>query len=298
MTGRSSNGDAVHYLKVSAGKYLLLTAEQEIELGRQVQAMMQVLELPEPQRSQDWQQVVREGQTAKEQMIKSNLRLVITMGKRYQNMGLPYEDLIQEGCIGLNRGVEKFDPERGYRASTYLFAWIKQGMMRAIANNGRMIRLPVHIKARTLKLKQLTRELMTEHGSKPSAAQLRKAMELDEQQWDVLMRSLPDAVSYDVPVSSDGNETSLADLLPSRLETPQEHLERIDTRDRLEQIFSCLKAREAQVLSLRYGVDQVQRRSLAEIGQMLGISRERVRQIESKAMMKARKVANQGQKSA
>ncbi|HEY9824896.1 MAG TPA: sigma-70 family RNA polymerase sigma factor [Stenomitos sp.] len=298
MTELRTNGDAVHYLKVSAGKYPLLTAEQEIELGRQVQAMMQVLELPENQRPSDWQQIIREGQKAKEQMIKSNLRLVITVARKYQNMGLPYEDLIQEGCIGLNRGVEKFDPERGYKASTYLFAWIKQGMTRAIANTSRMIRLPIHMKERTLKLKQLTRELMKENGSKPSATQLREAMELDEQQWDLLMRSLPDAVSYDIPLSSDGNETSLADLLPSGLETPQDHLERIDTRERLEQILSRLKDREVQVLELRYGVGQLQKRSLAEVGQMLGISRERVRQIESKAMKSARKVANQGKKSA
>ncbi|HEY9827334.1 MAG TPA: sigma-70 family RNA polymerase sigma factor [Stenomitos sp.] len=298
MTQRHINGDAVHYLKVSAGKYPLLTAEPEIELGRQVQAMMQILELPEHQRSADWQQIIRKGQKAKEQMIKSNLRLVITMAKKYQNMRLPYEDLIQEGCIGLNRGVEKFDPERGYKASTYLFAWIKQGMTRAIANSGRMIRLPIHMKERTLKLKQLTRELMKENGTKPSAAQLREAMELDEQQWDLLMRSLLDSASYDIPVSKDGNETCLADLLPSSLATPQENLEHIDTREHLEQILSHLKDREAQVLGLRYGVDQVQGRSLAEIGQMLGISRERVRQIESKAMKSARKVANQAQRSA
>jgi RNA polymerase primary sigma factor len=290
-----SDGDTVHYLMKSAGRFPLLTGDQEIELGRQVQAMMRVLELPETERPADWGHTVSQGQKAKTRMIKSNLRLVINVAKKYQNMGLPFEDLIQEGSIGLNRGIEKFDPERGYKASTYLFAWIKQAITRAIANTSRMIRLPVHMKERTLKLKQLTREMMKESGRRPSAEALREAMELDEPQWKLLMSSLHDAISYDIKVSKEDNETSLADLLPSGLETPQDNLDALGERDRLEQILCGIDKREAYVLGLRYGLDQGEGRSLAEIGQMMGVSRERVRQIEAKAMRSARRVANQVQ---
>jgi RNA polymerase primary sigma factor len=290
-----SEVDTVNYLMKNAGRFPLLTGEQEIELGRQVQSMMKLLALSETDRPEDWSQTVSQGQKAKTRMIKSNLRLVINVAKKYQNMGLPFEDLIQEGSIGLNRGIEKFDPERGYKASTYLFAWIKQAITRAIANTSRTIRLPVHMKERVQKLKQLTREMMKESGRRPSAEALREAMELDEQQWKQLMASMQDAISYDIKVSKEDNETSLADLLPSGLETPQDMLDTIGERDRLEQILCGIDKREAYVLGLRYGLDRGEGRSLAEIGQMLGVSRERVRQIEAKAMRSARKVANQVQ---
>jgi RNA polymerase primary sigma factor len=290
-----SEVDTVNYLMKNAGRFPLLTGEQEIELGRQVQSMMKLLALSETDRPEDWSQTVSQGQKAKTRMIKSNLRLVINVAKKYQNMGLPFEDLIQEGSIGLNRGIEKFDPERGYKASTYLFAWIKQAITRAIANTSRTIRLPVHMKERVQKLKQLTRELMKESGRRPSAEALREAMELDEPQWKLLMASMHDAISYDIKVSKEDNETSLADLLPSGLETPQDSLDALGERDRLEQILCGIDKREAYVLGLRYGLDQGEGRSLAEIGQMMGVSRERVRQIEAKAMRSARKVANQVQ---
>jgi RNA polymerase primary sigma factor len=295
MTKIRSENDTVYFLMKRAGKFPLLTGEQEIELGRQIQAMMKVLELPETERPEDWRQTISEGQRAKTRMIKSNLRLVINVAKKYQNMGLPFEDLIQEGSIGLNRGIEKFDPERGYKASTYLFAWIKQAITRAIANTSRTIRLPVHMKERVQKLKQLTREMMKESGRRPSAEALREAMELDEPQWQLLMASLHDATSYDIKVSKEDGETSLADLLPSGLQTPEDSLDSIGERERLEQILNGIDKREAYVLGLRYGLDRGEGRSLAEIGQMMGVSRERVRQIEAKAMRSARKVANQVQ---
>jgi RNA polymerase sigma factor (sigma-70 family) len=291
MSEIRNNGDTVRFLMMNAAKFPLLTGEQEIKFARQVQSMLKVLELPELERPEDWQLTVNQGQKAKNRMIESNLRLVINVAKKYQNMGLPFEDLIQEGSIGLNRGVEKFDPERGYKASTYLFAWIKQSITRAIANTSRMIRLPIYMKERTLKLKQLTRESIQKTGKRPSAETLREAMELDEHQWKILMSSLHDAISYDITVSKEDNETSLADLLPSGLETPQENLDLMGERDRLEQILTGIDKREAYVLELRYGIDQDAGKSLAEIGQMLGISRERVRQIENKAMKSARKVA-------
>jgi RNA polymerase primary sigma factor len=288
----------VNFLLRNAARFPLLTVDQEIQLGRQVQAMMNVKALPESERPEDWSLIMSRGKRAKDQMIQCNLRLVINVAQKYQNLGVPFEDLIQEGVIGLSRGVELFDPERGCKACTYLYAWIKQGITLSIGNGARMIRLPIYMKERIQKLKALTRQMMEETGKRPSAETLRTAMELDEKQWKYTLRSLKDAISYDVVVSSKDSETSLIELLPSELETPQDLLEATCERERLEQILNGINKREAYVLELRYGIDQGEGRSLAEVGQVMGLSRERVRQIENKAMMAAQKVAQKFQLSA
>ncbi|WP_404787103.1 RNA polymerase sigma factor RpoD/SigA [Altericista sp. CCNU0014] len=298
MSKKSIETSTVNFLLRNAGKFPLLTGDREIQLGRQVQAMVKVLELPESQRPEDWPSIVNRGKRAKDLMIQSNLRLVVNVAQRYKNRGLPFEDLIQEGTIGLSRGVELFDPERGYKASTYLYAWIKQSITLAIGNASRMIRLPIYMKERIRKLKYLTREMMQTTGKRPSAEALRKAMELDEKQWKYTLGALRDAISYDVLVSTKDSETSLIELLPSELETPQDRLEALCERERLESILNGIDRREAHVLELRYGIDQGEGRSLAEVGKVMGLSRERVRQIENKAMRSAQKVAQKFQLSA
>jgi RNA polymerase sigma factor (sigma-70 family) len=298
MKKKLAETSTVNFLLRNAARFPLLTGDQEIQLGRQVQAMMNVKSLPESERPEDWSLIVSRGKRAKDQMIQCNLRLVFSIAQKYQNLGVPFEDLIQEGVIGLSRGVELFDPERGCKASTYLYAWIKQGITLSIGNASRMIRLPIYMKERIQKLKALTRQMMQETGKTPSAETLRKAMELDEKQWKYTLRSLKDAVSYDVSISTKDSETTLIELLPSELETPQERLETMGERERLEQILNGIDKREAYVLELRYGIDQGEGRSLAEVGQVMGLSRERVRQIENKAMMSAQKVAQQFQLSA
>jgi RNA polymerase primary sigma factor len=260
--------------------------------------MMQILELPESERPEDWSVIVSRGQKAKNRMIESNLRLVIKVAKKYQNMGLPFEDLIQEGSIGLSRGVEKFDPERGYKASTYVFAWIKQGITTALGNKSKMIRLPMHMNERIQKLRRITREMTDESGKRPSREALRKAMELNEEQWRMTLSSLKDAISYDVTVSNEDSETSLVDLLASDLETPQDLLDATSDREKAERILKSINEREAYVLGLRYGIDQDEGRTLKEVGEMMGVTRERIRQIESKAMKSARKVVQQDQLTA
>ncbi len=255
--------------------------------------MMRVLELPEDERPEQWSLIVGRGKKAKDRMIQSNLRLVIAVAKKYRNLGLPLEDLIQEGSIGLSRGVELFDPERGYKLSTYLFAWIKQGITRAIENKSRMIRLPADMKRKVQKLKYLTREMMQETGRRPSAEILREAMELDERKWNLLISSLADATSYDIIVSAKDDETRLIDLLSSELATPQDMLDMQDQYDRVELLFTRIGEREANLLRLRYGIGGRQPKTLEELGRIMGISRERVRQIENKAMKSARKVAAQ-----
>jgi RNA polymerase sigma factor (sigma-70 family) len=294
--GKSQNdSDAVGFLLKSAGKFPMLTGDQEIELGRQVQTMMRVLKLPENERPEDWPVIASRGQRAKNQMIQSNLRLVIKVAKKYKNMGMPLEDLIQEGSIGLNRGVEKFDPERGFKASTYLYACINQAIRLALGNMSKMIRLPMHMNERIIKLKRITREMTQATGKRPSPETLRKAMELNEDQWDMTLKSLQDAISYDITVSKEDSETSLIDLLPSDLETPQESLDEMSDRDKAEQILQAINEREAYVLGLRYGIGQDEGRSLVEIGQIMGVSKQRVKQIEDKAMKSARKAAQQAQ---
>jgi RNA polymerase primary sigma factor len=291
MRKSRNDTDTVLFLMQNAGSFPLLTGDEEIQLGRQVQAMMRIQEIPEEERTEDWKTIITQGKRAKNRMIQSNLRLVVNVAKKYRNMGLPFEDLIQEGSIGLNRGVELFDPERGFKASTYFYGWIKQGMTRALANQSRMIRLPIYMKERTLKLKQLTREYMQQNGRKPSAEILRERMELNDGQWKLLISSLADATSYDASVSSLDKETSLIEMIPSNLETPQDQLDAMSERDRLEQLLSKIGEREAQVLRLRYGIGRDRGQSLERIGQSMGVSKERVRQIESKAMKLARKVA-------
>jgi RNA polymerase sigma factor (sigma-70 family) len=298
MTERKKDADTVLYLMQSAGRFPRLTNEQEIQLGHQVQAMMRVLELPEYERPETWKNIEHQGKSAKNRMIEGNLRLVINIAKKYQNMGLPFEDLIQEGSIGLNRGVELFDPERGFKASTYFYGWIKQSITRALENQARIIRLPAYMKQRTLRLKQLTREIMQQTGRKPSAETLQKAMELNDEQWRLLIFSYSDATSYDVSVSALESETSLVDLIASELETPQANLDAMGERDRLEQLLSEIGEREAQVLRLRYGIGQDQGQSLEKIGQLMGVTRERIRQIENKAMKSVRKVAKRVQMTA
>lgn len=293
MRKKLTEKSTVNLLLRNAARFPLLTGDQEIQLARQVQAMMQVKALPESERPEDWSLIMSRGKRAKDQMIQCNLRLVFSVAQKYQNLGVPFEDLIQEGVIGLSRGVELFDPERGCKACTYLYAWIKQGITLSIGNGARMIRLPIYMKERIQKLKALTRQMLQESGKTPSAETLREAMELDEKQWKYTLRSLRDTVSYDVSVSTKDSETSLLELLPSELETPQDRLEAMGERERLEQILTRIDKREAHVLELRYGIDQGEGRSLAEVGQVMGLSRERVRQIENKAMRSAQRVVQQ-----
>jgi RNA polymerase sigma factor (sigma-70 family) len=298
MSKKSREPDTVRFLMQSAGKFPLLTGDEEIHLGRQIQAMMKVLELPKNELPEDGEIIISRGQKAKNRMIEGNLRLVINVAKRYRDMGLPFEDLIQEGTIGLNRGVEKFDPERGFKASTYLSSWIKQGITVALGNKSKMIRLPMHMNERIYKLRRITCEMIRETGKWPSAETLREVMELNQEQWEITLSSLQDVISYDIKLSEKDNQTSLFDLLPSDLENPQENLDSIDERERLEQLLSEIGEREAQVLRLRYGIGQQEGQSLEKIGQTMGISRERVRQIQTKAMRSVRKVAVQTKMSA
>ena len=254
--------DSLQLFLNEAGKYALLSAPEEVELAKRIE---------------------RGDVEAKNRMINSNLRLVVSIAKKYQGHGLSLLDLIQEGVIGLIRAVEKFDWRRGYKFSTYATWWIRQAVQRGVANKSRTIRIPVHIADREQKIGRAERELMAKLGRPPTDEEISEASKISLKHLREVRQAARAVTSLDKPVGDD-NDASIGDLIGVAEGGVEEEVEVSLTEDTLHRALARLPEREQTVLNLRYGLGREEPQSLEEIGRRLGITRERVRQIEATAL--------------
>ncbi|MGB5635676.1 MAG: RNA polymerase sigma factor, RpoD/SigA family [Waterburya sp.] len=284
------------------GQVPLLEHAEEIIYGKQVQRMMSVLaekEKLEQQRGHsiaqlEWADavglsegelnlVLQQGQQAKTKMIKANLRLVVAIAKKYLKRNVEFLDLIQEGSLGLERGVEKFDPSRGFRFSTYAYWWIRQAITRAIAQQSRTIRLPIHISEKLNKIKKTQRELAQKLGRSATTSEVALELGIESAQVRDYLKAARQPLSLDLRIG-DNQDTELSEMIEDDSASPEDYATQELMRQDVKEMLSELNPNEREILSLRFGLEDGEELSLAKIAQRLNLSRERVRQLQSRAL--------------
>ncbi|MBD2438910.1 RpoD/SigA family RNA polymerase sigma factor [Nostoc sp. FACHB-110] len=303
----SLSSDMVRVYLQEIGQFPLLTSDQEITYGRQVQQMIAIEEQKQQLSQQlnrqptttelanfvnkselEVNQILQLGQRAKQKMITANLRLVVSIAKKYQRRNLEFLDLVQEGAIGLQRGIEKFDPNRGYKLSTYAYWWISQAITRAIAEKSRTVRLPIHVNEKLNQIKKAQRELLQTLGRRPNVTEIAQKLDLDPSQIREYLSAASATVSLDMKIG-DNQDTELSELLSDDSISPNDQITQELLRQDLNDLLASLKPVQREVLILRFGLLDNQERSLAQIGEKLNVSRERVRQIQQQAMTALRR---------
>ena len=298
--------DSIRLYLQEIGRIRLLRADEEIELARKIADLLELERIREKlmdrldrePRDDEWAEEMKmplnafqrrlyQGRKAKEKMVQSNLRLVVSIAKKYMNRGLSFQDLIQEGSLGLIRAAEKFDHEKGYKFSTYATWWIRQAITRAIADQSRTIRLPVHLYETISRIKKTTKLLSQEMGRKPTEEEIATRMEMTIEKLRFIAKSAQLPISLETPIGKE-EDSRLGDFIESDGETPEDEVSKSLLREDLEGVLGTLSPRERDVLRLRYGLDDGRMKTLEEIGQIFNVTRERIRQIEAKALRKLR----------
>ncbi len=280
------------YLK-EIGRVPLLTAEEEVELAKRMergQLAKQRLEegVEDPIEREYLLWVVRDGERAQEHLIKANSRLVVSVAKKYVGRGVPFLDLIQEGNIGLIRAVNKFDYRRGYKFSTYATWWIRQAVTRAIADQGRTIRVPVHMYEQINRLTRTSRQLVQELGREPTTEEIAEALGVSPKKVEQVIRVSQRPLSLEMPVGEE-EDSYLGDFIPDEdAQSPTDEASRQLLREVIDEIFASLSPREVRILQLRFGLVDGYNYTLEEVGRKFGVTRERIRQIEAQALGRLR----------
>jgi len=285
---KNSQNTVRDYLK-EIGRTPLLKPEEEVYYANQIQAMLPLLEQEEL--TLEEKRIVRKGQRAKQKMVEANLRLVVSIAKKYQNRGLSMLDLIQEGSIGLMRATEKFDAGKGYKFSTYSYWWIRQAMTRAIANYARTIRLPIHITQDLNKIKKSTRKLSQKLGRKPTDREIANELDMDLKKLRALAQSARITKPKSLNATIDENQTELGQILADDSASPSDFVASQETRAHIQSLLHTLSPKQRDVITLRYGLNDGKTMTYEQIGDVCGVSRERVRQIKNKAMKLLKKRA-------